>query len=986
MSKKLSFFFFVISFTQGVFAQDFINTWFNEKNLPQNSVKSIAKDSLGFVWLATESGLARFDGKDFKIFGELKNLSTNRFNFFYNKNDSLYARTIYQEDVLITNNQIQKTKRRKFSKIELPIKHEFISEKIGHVLELNQTTSYILPKSEKQLFLKHNELERSFSFNNEISSVINFKDQIYVITERNFFKISLNEAKLIKIDLLNPLNTENKELKKEKKINYIFDFNQKAIYLNLNKEVYHYCIKKDELTIIHNQLNFKEKNIITAYYDASRKTSYFGSGYKGFLVSRPNLFSIYKAETPYYVQNLIYAFDVINKDKIITSRGLLFDINTKQVENLNYVNSLNSLSMEKIDDYRYAQILHKSIVIIDYTTKNEPQKIFKFKDDLGVLHYSKKNNLIYFSTKKFNSKINTCLYTYNFKTQAIKKIATTKRNVNIIDQYDENQLYLGTENGAYILNLNKNELKLIEGTFKYNVRAINFQHNYAWISTYNKGLILKKGNRFYEFPVITEKVSKSVHHAIEDDYGYLWISTNNGLLRGKVKRLLNTSSDEAHFFNYFGTDEGLLTSEFNGGCKPCATKLESGEILFPSLNGIVKLNPSDFLYLDDHVENITSTVFINDQKFESVDLSGNLFFSKNTQKIKFEFDYVKSNSVFDFKYRLNDGIVSEITNNEITLNNLAPEDYTLRLFLPDYPNKIKINFSINPKFYQTFQFKLLVLFLIAVLVYFMAVLKIAVEQKRRKYLNNLVKEKTSLLKDAITNLTEITNYLENKITSQKKTIALISHDIRSPLQYIKLSTKYLESELASKNLGPKVEENISSLNEAVTKLQAFTDHILTYSKATLSEDRNKSETFNLYDLVKEKAELFEQVVNLQKNHLEIDITKDFYINSNKNLLAIIIHNILDNALKNTSRGSVKLSAKKIAQKIIFKIEDTGNGMNKETLNKYRSVFENTKHIKQVSEAGLGLFMVAEAAELIKGNVEIESEKNKGTQFYLVIKQ
>ena len=44
--------------------------WFSAdtEHLPQNSVKSIAPDKYGFIWMTTENGLVRFDGKNFKIY------------------------------------------------------------------------------------------------------------------------------------------------------------------------------------------------------------------------------------------------------------------------------------------------------------------------------------------------------------------------------------------------------------------------------------------------------------------------------------------------------------------------------------------------------------------------------------------------------------------------------------------------------------------------------------------------------------------------------------------------------------------------------------------------------------------------------------------------------------------------------------------------------------------------------------------------------
>src|SRR5262245_33488982 len=43
-------------------------TWLTENGLPQNTVQAITQTADGYIWLATEAGLARFDGLSFKIF------------------------------------------------------------------------------------------------------------------------------------------------------------------------------------------------------------------------------------------------------------------------------------------------------------------------------------------------------------------------------------------------------------------------------------------------------------------------------------------------------------------------------------------------------------------------------------------------------------------------------------------------------------------------------------------------------------------------------------------------------------------------------------------------------------------------------------------------------------------------------------------------------------------------------------------------------
>ena len=58
-----------LSYINQVNGQQFsVQNYTDENGLPQNSVKSIATDNAGFIWLATENGLVRYDGHQFDLF------------------------------------------------------------------------------------------------------------------------------------------------------------------------------------------------------------------------------------------------------------------------------------------------------------------------------------------------------------------------------------------------------------------------------------------------------------------------------------------------------------------------------------------------------------------------------------------------------------------------------------------------------------------------------------------------------------------------------------------------------------------------------------------------------------------------------------------------------------------------------------------------------------------------------------------------------
>ncbi len=69
--KKLILIFFLLTFVVQVFAQNIrVTTFNNEKNLPTNLTKSAVQDADGFVWVATDAGLVRYDGKNFISFAD----------------------------------------------------------------------------------------------------------------------------------------------------------------------------------------------------------------------------------------------------------------------------------------------------------------------------------------------------------------------------------------------------------------------------------------------------------------------------------------------------------------------------------------------------------------------------------------------------------------------------------------------------------------------------------------------------------------------------------------------------------------------------------------------------------------------------------------------------------------------------------------------------------------------------------------------------
>src|SRR5215204_1724402 len=90
-------------------AQDsyLIRHFTSAEGLPQNSVKSIAIDSASFIWLTTEGGLVRYDGRDFKVYNHTSTPEINgdRFQeFFYDFQGNLLTCNEYGTLIRVVSN------------------------------------------------------------------------------------------------------------------------------------------------------------------------------------------------------------------------------------------------------------------------------------------------------------------------------------------------------------------------------------------------------------------------------------------------------------------------------------------------------------------------------------------------------------------------------------------------------------------------------------------------------------------------------------------------------------------------------------------------------------------------------------------------------------------------------------------------------------------------------------------------------------------
>ena len=230
-------------------------------------------------------------------------------------------------------------------------------------------------------------------------------------------------------------------------------------------------------------------------------------------------------------------------------------------------------------------------------------------------------------------------------------------------------------------------------------------------------------------------------------------------------------------------------------------------------------------------------------------------------------------------------------------------------------------------------------------------------------------------------------------------LANMSHELRTPLNSLLILSDLLRNNKDG-NLSEQEVEYASTINRSGNDLLDLINDILDLSKVEAGKMSLELGSFALKEVESELEQMF---APLAKNNGIDFITDnpvpDISIEGDKKRLMQICKNFLSNAMKFTENGSVKLSFKKLSTQevegsplkdkrdvVAISVEDTGIGIPKE---KQEQVFQAFQQIdgslsRKFSGTGLGLTISKQMAELIEGDISLESEEGRGSKFTLYI--
>jgi len=208
----------------------------------------------------------------------------------------------------------------------------------------------------------------------------------------------------------------------------------------------------------------------------------------------------------------------------------------------------------------------------------------------------------------------------------------------------------------------------------------------------------------------------------------------------------------------------------------------------------------------------------------------------------------------------------------------------------------------------------------------------------------------------------------------------VSHDLRAPLRALKGYTDIL-----LEDYGPKLEatakEYLSNLERAVVRMDALTRDLLSYSR--IVRQQIELEPVCVDAVCREVTAMNPA---LQLPNTEMVVPPDLLpVRAHPTLLGQCLANLLDNAAKFVAPGvtpRIRIRTEPRGDRVRIWVEDNGVGIDPAHHQKIFGIFERVGHLKTNQGTGIGLAIVARAAQRMGGICGVESSVGNGSRFWI----
>ena len=614
----------------------------------------------------------------------------------------------------------------------------------------------------------------------------------------------------------------------------------------------------------------------------------------------------------------------------------------------------------------------------------------------------------------------------NKRFRSISLMGQSNLDVRTIYEDAQHNIWVGYSGGIVVLN--PLTMKIIQ---HYNTDNSELHSDFIrsiaqdekgrfWIGTFGDGLGIYTPN-LQKIKTFTQRdgfCSNTINQIIQDKQKRMWIGTGEGLvcflstdeLNCKTYQrkdgLINTNicaiTEDKKGNIWFSNNKGISCYVTNKGCfynydhsddvpagsfsSSCVTQSKNGQIYFGSINGVCCFNPDitmneqpapaavvtemKILGRLSNLEN--NDMIINLSKGQNVELSH----AQNSFGLTFNVQNYSLVNQVEYVYMLKGLENSWYTvneNNSVTFRNIPPGKYEFlikaRIHNQKWPEEAtSLTIRINPPLWLTWWAKLIYILVSISITYLIL---------------HAYKKKLDL--ESLYTLEKKNHEQEQELNQERlRFYTNITHELRTPLTLILGPLEDMQKEAS---LPAKQAQKLSVIHQSALRLLNLINQILEFRKTETQNKKLCVSKGNIAPLIYEIGLKYKELNQNTKIDFRIQIEKEeMFLFFDKEIITIVLDNLISNAIKYTEQGCVTLSLHQTMRNEVayteIKVSDTGYGISAEALPHIfdRYYQESSKH--QASGTGIGLALVKNLVTLHEGEIRAESIQNEGSTFYI----
>jgi signal transduction histidine kinase len=511
------------------------------------------------------------------------------------------------------------------------------------------------------------------------------------------------------------------------------------------------------------------------------------------------------------------------------------------------------------------------------------------------------------------------------------------------------------------------------------------------VGTYGQGYFYCYHGHWLQMPVDKNNFLVTAHCFLEDRHSTIWISSNKGLFKvpkADIDAYAAGATNQLYYY-YYGRQDGLLTNEFNGGFQSSGVITPEGFVSLLSMKGMVCFY-TDSLQTDFPHSAIDMThAEIDNEPVERSDTIRTAA-GYNNMSVEISCPYMGDRNNLYLEYNLKglneewkevppDGVVS--------LSRLAPATYNLRVrkvngFGKDNYKYRNWTIIVPPHFYKTtaFLLGLAAIVLILGIALFQNRLKLAEKKREVRKNQETLSETVTQLRDTVARLQESEQALVKTSAQREKLISLVIHDLRSPLRFLTMLAADLHDNQPGLSAA-ETKERAWLVKKGALDIYNFSQDFLLWITSQKDNFSISSRLFPVRPLLREIYDFFREQVQQRGNQLSYEVDEQLQLYSDPHVLITILRNLVDNANKYTSQGSIRIVATRQGTNVLIGISDTGQGMSPRQI----AAFLGEDNLENVSSGSqLGHKFIFDLTRRLKGVLSVESQENMGTTISLLL--